>query len=315
MKGLARDKEVENRAEEVDFTLSALLSVSFRKALEKAGAAVNRNVFINPYEFDAQYIRIPGGRYIYSQTEKEVSIPGLWFAKYPVTNRQYRSFVDFLAGKSSEAVNRLSQKAYTEALHELARSGDKAIIGFDAFLKDEQDLAERFRSGLDDDRKFNKDEQPVVGMSWFGARAYCLWLSMLAGEEFRLPTEKEWEWAGGGRREEPREVLKAKAYPWGDKPEPTPNHANYNSNEGATTPVGRYPDGATPEGVYDMAGNVWEWMENWYDERSEYKALRGGSWDDAPEYLRCSARVVNVPDGRNNGVGFRVVRPSPKLDI
>jgi formylglycine-generating enzyme required for sulfatase activity len=88
--------------------------------------------------------------------------------------------------------------------------------------------------------------------------------------------------SAGGRREEPDKVLKVREYPWGDKPEPTPKHANYNGNEGATTPVGRYPDGATPEGLYDMAGNVWEWMENWYDEHPEYKSVRGGSWNFKP---------------------------------
>lgn len=258
----------------------------------------------------SRYHLIPGGKYIYSLTKKEVSIPDLWFAKFPVTNRQYRSFIDFLAAKSSESVNSLTLKAYTEALHELARSGDEAVNGFDAYLEKERDLARRFTSPYDDDRKFNKDEQPVVAVSWFGARAYCLWLSLLSGEEYRLPTEEEWEWAAGGRREEPDRVLEVKKYPWGDKPDPTPKHANFGRNEGATTPVGRYPDGATPEGVYDMAGNVWEWMENWYDERPEYKALRGGSWNYKPELLRCSARNLSDPVFRHYYYGFRVVRPS-----
>ena len=311
MKGLARDKEVENRAEEVDFTLSALLSVSFREALEKAGAAVKRNVFINPYEFDAQYIRIPGGRYIYSQTEKEVSIPDHWFAKYPVTNRQYRAFIEFLSGKPLENDWILSVNAFKAALHELANSRNESVKGFDEYLKKEPDLIVRFRSRYDDDRKYNKDDQPIVGVSWYAARAYCLWLSMLSGEEYRLPTEQEWEWAAGGRREEPGKVLKVKEYPWGDTPDPTPKYANYADNEGMTTPIGRYPYNGTPEGLYDMAGNVWEWIEDWFDVDSSSKALRGGSWDAIRSNLRCSARGFISPVLSYNSVGFRVIRPSP----
>lgn len=277
--------------------------------------AINRIKIVSWEPVDAlgsRYIRIPAGQYIYSVTKKEVSIPDLWFAKYPVTNRQYRSFVDFLAGKPSEAVNRLTLKAYTDALHELASSADDAVKGFNKYLKEERDLVNRFRSTYDDDRKFNKDEQPVVGVSWFDARAYCLWLSMLSGSEYRLPTEEEWEWAAGGRREEPHGVLKVKAYPWGDKPEPTRKHANFDRNEGATTPVGRYPDGATPEGLYDIAGNVWEWMENWSNEFPKLKALCGGSWLVQPDALGCSARLSYYPDFSNDyHFGFRVVRPSP----
>jgi formylglycine-generating enzyme required for sulfatase activity len=282
-----------------------------RVELAKISQNESSNVFITSFEQGAQYILIPGGKYIYSVTEKEVSVPDRWFAKYPVTNRQYRSFVGFLAGKPEEHTKELSVTAYTRALQDLARSGNDAVKGFDEYFNKDHDLVKRFTSGYDDDRKFNKDDQPVVGVSWFDARAYCLWLSMLTGEEFRLPTEQEWEWAVGGRREEPRKVLKVREYPWGDKPEPTPKHANYGQNEGATTPVGRYPDGATPEGLYDMAGNVWEWMEDWAS--MGWKALRGGSWYYGPENLRCLMRNSFSPVSRYYDFGFRVVCPSPKM--
>jgi len=259
----------------------------------------------------AQYILIPGGKYIYSQTENEVTVPDLWFGKYPVTNRQYRSFIGFLAGKPVENTKILSVTAYTQALHDLANTRNESVEGFADYLKGESDLVKRFTSWLDDDRKFNKDEQPVAGVNWFNARAYCLWLSMLSGAEYRLPTEQEWEWAAGGRREEPGKVMKVMKYPWGDEPEPTPKHANFNGNEGATTPVGRYPDGATPEGLYDMAGNVWEWAGSRYSEDTSAVSLRGGSWNDSPENLRCAARFNNSPGSNNLFIGFRVVCPSP----
>jgi formylglycine-generating enzyme required for sulfatase activity len=83
----------------------------------------------------------------------------------------------------------------------------------------------------------------------------------------------------------------------------------------ATTPVDRYPEGATPTGLMDMAGNVWEWMENYYyDEDKDWLALRGGSWLDEEESLVCSSRSDDVVYPLNlwcNGFGFRVVRASP----
>ena len=273
--------------------------------------------FRNSYEHDAQYILIPGGKYIYSQPEpdgQEVTVPKLYVAKYSVTNKQYRSFIDFLAGKVTEYNSTLSLQSFQDALHGLARSKDDAVKGFDGYLKEESNLVERFRSEYDDDRKFNKDDQPVVGVSWYAARAYCLWLSMLVGEgpEYRLPDEKEWEWVAGGQRDKPDQVLKVREYPWGDEPEPTPKHANYDENEGSTTSVGSYPEGATPEGLYDMAGNAWEWMDNWYDDDKDWKAVRGGSWDLNSEYLACSFRYFNVPvNWLDFVIGFRVVRPSP----
>jgi formylglycine-generating enzyme required for sulfatase activity len=293
---LAKSKDVISSAESVLSILSPdeMVSIGVSRVYNSINAS--------------DYILIPGGKYIYSQTEKEVSVPDIWFAKYPVTNRQYRAFIGFLGGKPSESAKSFTLKAYTEALHELARSGDEAVKGFDTYLKEESDLVKRFSSEREDDRKFNKDEQPVVGVSWFGARAYCLWLTLLSGVEYRLPTEAEWEWAAGGRREEASKVLKVKEYPWGDTPEPTPKYANYADNEGMTTPIGRYPNNGTPEGLYDMAGNVWEWIEDWFDVDRSSKALRGGSWDAIRSNLRCSARGFISPVLSYNSVGFRVIR-------
>jgi len=318
--GLAKEKEGIEKAGELLKTLGAIddeqLSILLRKAQVKISPEeVSSASFRNPCEHDAQYILIPGGKYRYSVRKKKVTVPDLYVAKYPVTNRQYRSFIDFLAGKPAATDATLSLKSYQESLHDLAGSKDDAIKGFQEYLKKERNLADRLRSRHDVERKFNKDDQPVVGVSWYAARAYCLWLTMLAGDkaEYRLPTEVEWEWAAGGRRDKPGEVLEVRKYPWGDEPDPTAKHANYGSNEGATTPVGRYLDGATPEGLYDIAGNVWEWMENWCDEeKRNTRAVRGGSWYDAPENLACSSWVVSNPDYRSYGNGFRVVRPPVK---
>jgi formylglycine-generating enzyme required for sulfatase activity len=120
---------------------------------------------------------------------------------------------------------------------------------------------------------------------------------------YRLPTE--WEWAAAGR--EPDGSLRKYLWPK-NKGEPGPEMANYDKNVGTTTPVGRYPEGATPEGLMDMAGNAWEWMESLH-EKFGAPALRGGSWSLHGGDLCCSARLYNLPDNWYYGIGFRVVRP------
>jgi len=141
----------------------------------------------------------------------------------------------------------------------------------------------------------DQDKQPVVNVSWDEANNYCQWLSEKTGEQYRLPTEAEWEFAasGGGQRQ----------YPWGNE-EPTPERANYaESKIGKTTPVGSYPPGMTPEGLFDMAGNVWEWCENWYDGNEIGRVVRGGSFYFNQNDLRCAVRSRRNP-------GYRGLRPS-----
>jgi formylglycine-generating enzyme required for sulfatase activity len=143
------------------------------------------------------------------------------------------------------------------------------------------------------------DDQPVVYVSWEDAVNYCKWLSEKTGQNYRLPTEAEWEYAAGGG---------ARKYPWGND-EPTPERANYaESKIGKTTPVGSYPLGMTPEGLFDMAGNVWEWCDDWYDEEKKYRVVRGGAFLVLSVYLRSADRYRYDPVVRYNYWGFRVVR-------
>ena len=258
------------------------------------------SVRYNPYELNAQYILIEGGTFTFSVTEKQETVPDLYVAKYTVTNKLYRRFINFL--QSGPDIDTVTLKSYHKHLQEMAKS----IKGFsDYLIKGKKELAKLFRSESDDDKRFNREEQPVMDISWYAAKAYCLWLSLLDGGRdglYRLPTEMEWEYAAGGKE--------SRTYPWGEE-EPSKTRANYDSNEGATTPVGRYPDGATPEGLYDMAGNVWELMENQRNKDDSARALRGGSWYVNPENLRCSARFEDHPAGGDVNFGFRVVRSSP----
>ncbi len=250
----------------------------------------------------AEYILIKGGTFTYSLTKKRETVPDLFVAKFTVTNKLFREFISFLDAKVSDVAAHLALATYKQQLYALAES----IDGFRDWLQEEKELSKRFLSYYDDDKRFNGNDHPVTA-TWYAARAYCLWLSLLESNKdvyYRLPSEMEWEFAAAGEEGRP--------YPWPkERGEPTPKLANYNSNEGATTPVGRYPEGATPEGLSDMAGNVWEWMENLYSKNTRSaRALRGGSWLINPVILRCSARLNVYPALTVDFIGFRVVRSS-----
>ena len=136
---------------------------------------------------------------------------------------------------------------------------------------------------------YNQPDQPVVGVRWHDALAYCVW----AGK--RLPTEKEWEWAARGGLED-------KKYPWGNHP-PNSAQANYDEKAGKLTPIGSYS--ANGYGLYDMAGNVGEWCQDWYSKEQEYRVIKGGSWKKKASHLRISSRDNQTPTFRSKYVGFR----------
>ncbi len=137
-------------------------------------------------------------------------------------------------------------------------------------------------------------DHPVVYVSWQDAVAYAEW----AGK--RLPSEEEWEKAARG--------TDGREYPWGDE-EPAPDLCSFGKNEGGTTPVGKYsPDGDSPYGCVDMAGNVWEWTSSDHEEGGE--VLRGGSWGYHQFYTRCACRDGYPPSGWHDNVGFRCARDS-----
>lgn len=153
------------------------------------------------------------------------------------------------------------------------------------------------------EKEFAADDLPVVGIDWEDAEKYCAWLNQLAPPEmksefvFRLPTEEEWEWAASGGQ---------RVYPWGNT-EPTEAHANFGEHGSRLLPVHAHPLGATPEGVHEMAGNVWEWTASSVQTKPEKRLVRGGAAFNEANVLQCLARDSHVKE-RSRFVGFRVVR-------
>ncbi|RMH35811.1 MAG: hypothetical protein D6690_08005 [Nitrospirae bacterium] len=161
-----------------------------------------------------------------------------------------------------------------------------------------------------DDPRLNGDNQPVVGVNWYDAKAFCEWKGK------RLPTEAEWEHAAKGPA--------GHHYPWGH--EIDPSKANYGQHVGRTAPVNAYPEGVSGFGVYNMAGNVFEWVADWYDPnyykvspawnpqgppiginfagQGPVKVLRGGSWLAPKTSLHTSHRFWNQPENNSYGVGL-----------
>jgi formylglycine-generating enzyme required for sulfatase activity len=148
----------------------------------------------------------------------------------------------------------------------------------------------------------------VVGISWHEAEAFCRFIGK------RLPTEAEWEKAARGTN--------GRKYPWGDQWDASRANSG-ESKLGKTVAVGSYPMGVSPFGVHDLAGNVWEWVQDWYDmgyyqrspERNplgpstgQTKVLRGGAWYVNSSFMRAAGRFDLTLDKRMVTIGFRCAR-------
>ncbi len=234
-------------------------------------------------------VTLEQGGYL-SKKDTTFDVAAFEIAKYPLTNAQYRLFVE--AGGYRE------RRWWT---------------GAGWAWRDEEGVTE---PRLWTDAKWNGAAYPVVGVSFYEAVAYCQWLSEATGEAVSLPTEQQWQRAAQG--DDKRE------YPWGkdfDK-------ARCNTREsgiGRTTEVTAYQGkGESPFGALDMAGNVWEWTRTVHasgdiqidihdESHTTRRVLRGGSWGANRVNARAAARTNSFPDLRDDFSGFRVVRPPSQL--
>jgi formylglycine-generating enzyme required for sulfatase activity len=162
--------------------------------------------------------------------------------------------------------------------------------------------------------RFSGDEQPAACVDWEQARAFARWVGG------RLPSEAEWEYAarGGGKK---------RAYPWGDAPATCAravlDDGGYGCGRKTSWPVCSKPRGNTRQGLCDMAGGVYEWVEDayhdsydgapadggaWEDSKAKYRVVRGGSWSRKADYLETSLRAAAEPGNRNVTLGFRPAR-------
>ena len=264
----------------------------------------------------------------------DVSVSAFFISRYPVTNAQYRCFIEaglyedkaFWHEKLPAAAKLwLGGDVVSDKL--LETINEKSRENYRNWLKSDKD---RFQPRFWADKQWNLDNHPVVGVSWFEALAYSVWLNDLLpdlkpeGEvdklQIRLPTEAEWEYAARGTQ--------GLRYAWeGDADASMGNYAD--SKIGQTSAVGMFPKG-TAFGLYDMTGNVWEWTSSRWGEKAgepdfrydqwqqqepvrnlldpvEFRVTRGGSWIYASDNVRCAFRYWYHPLNRFNYLGFRVV--------
>ncbi|RJQ18642.1 MAG: hypothetical protein C4560_07055 [Nitrospiraceae bacterium] len=209
-------------------------------------------------------IRIPKGEFLYGKDNKTVLLDEYEIGIYPVTNAEYKEFVDDSKYGLPEHWDR-EKRTYPEG----------------------------------------KNDHPVVNVSFEDASAYCKWKAAQDKDKFtyRLPTEEEFEKAARGSD--------GREYPWGDDFDAGKCNTE-ESGTGDTTPVDKFPEGVSPYGCFDTAGNIWEWSSSDYESVKGTKVVRGGSWNFNQLNARCTTRYWFRPGFRTHDAGFRCVRTLQK---
>ena len=260
----ARTEEARNKTEDIRVRI-AQMEKDFEAAERRRRDAAARLV-------EYQMVRIPAGEFrmgsdegpAHEGPEHVASLKEYKIDVYPVTNAQYKQFVDVMGIKSPL---HWSVGAYP----------------------------------------IDRANHPVVNVDWQEARAYAEWVGK------RLPTEAEWEKAARGRD--------GRTYPWGEMF--SRDRLNSGSQSGSTTPVDKYPGGASPYGVADLCGNVSEWVADWYSEdyhrdspltdptgptEGKHKVIKGGFFGETSGGVRAACRAFYPPGASRDNLGFRCAR-------
>ncbi|MBD3338651.1 MAG: SUMF1/EgtB/PvdO family nonheme iron enzyme [Candidatus Lokiarchaeota archaeon] len=249
-------------------------------------AARGKQFKINQPGMPPNMVHVPGGSFIMGKTGKKVTVNDFFMSIFPVTNREYRRFVDAGGYKNSEFWSKEGWKWKQKGKWNEPRHWN--------------------------DEQFNQEWQPVVGVSWYEAEAYCNWLTkfMNAKIPLRLPTEQEWEHAARGPAGE--------EWAFGDKWNvDIPRWDSYfDYVKGLTRCAARintvYKDAVSGWGIFDLSGNIWEWTNSWYDKERKDRVLRGGSLHDSyVGELRAAYRHYWNPYLGDFDVGFRCLQGSP----
>jgi formylglycine-generating enzyme required for sulfatase activity len=267
-----------------------------------------------------EMVYVPAGEFLMGSTDSDTSassdekpqhrvyLDAFWIDRTEVTNEMFEKFVADSGHKTD------AEKAGKGRVLDLA---SKIGIG-------KETAGANWREPRGPGSYTGLDQHPVVQVSWDDAKAYCEWA------ERRLPTEAEWEKAARGT-----DSLK---FPWrnqniagdllnfADRKLKEASWADTSVDDGYkfTAPVGSYPKGASPYRARDMAGNVWEWVADWYGEKyytssaaqsptgpalGQERVMRGGSWDDPQVKVRAAKRLGHIPDFSGADVGFRCAYP------
>jgi formylglycine-generating enzyme required for sulfatase activity len=285
-----------------------------------------------------------------------VELAPFWIGKFPVTNAEWELFMQadgyanerwweteevkaWQRGEGTTEEQKQEQRKIRQRyrndpdyIHELARRGQFTSLQvqeweeairmsddeFEALLDTQYPPGRQTQPRYWNNETYNNPAQPVVGICWYEACAYCAWLSAQTGQLFRLPSEAEWEAAIRG--------LPSRCYAYGDDFDPDCCNT-FETHIRRTTPIGVFPGGETPEGLVDMTGNAWEWTSSLYrpypyraDDGREAPitgdnqvVMRGGSWFNTLHCARASFRAWRLPHVRGllDSQGARVVCLSP----
>ncbi len=257
--------------------------------------------------FEPQMVNIPAGKFLMGSTKEQ--------AAQAIKDGLDKKYVEWEQPQHTVELSKYSIGKYPVTNRE-----------YQAFVRDAKYKPPQGWEG--DQFPAEKGGHPVIYVSWDDATAYCKWLNEKTSKPYRLPTEAEWENAARGED--------GRVYPWGNDFDPKKANTS-ESKIGGTTEVGQFsPQGDSPYGCVDMAGNVWEWCNDWFNE-NEYKrsspvdkdrkdakdpqgtqsgtsrVLRGGSWDYSGDFVRSAYRGDLTPDSFINVIGFRCARSLPVL--